>query len=96
MFNQKVIKLVFNTFFVYYKTAFNVLCFFQSSVKLFSIGFGLQLCLKFLLQINKLMKKPQVVFYNMFQPDSLKIGAFFAGFGGVFRVIIYCTFVLFR
>lgn len=67
--------------------SFNLFVYlFQSGVKLFSIGCGLQMCLKLFLQMNRLMKKPKVVFYSVFQLNTLRLGAFFAGFGGLFRV----------
>ncbi|KAG8296949.1 hypothetical protein J6590_045790 [Homalodisca vitripennis] len=57
----------------------------KNGVKLFSIGCGLQLSLKLLLQMNRIVKKPKVVF-SVFQLDTLRLGVFFAGFGGVFRL----------
>ncbi|XP_054269236.1 transmembrane protein 135-like [Macrosteles quadrilineatus] len=59
----------------------------KNGAKLFSIGCGLQLSLKLLLQMNKIMKRPKVALRNVFQLDTLRLGAFFAGFGGLFRVI---------
>lgn len=60
----------------------------QSGAKLFAIGCGLQLSLKLLLQMNKIMKRPKVALRNVLQFDTLRLGAFFAGFGGLFRVSI--------
>uniref|UniRef100_A0A1B6FXY6 Transmembrane protein 135 N-terminal domain-containing protein n=2 Tax=Cuerna arida TaxID=1464854 RepID=A0A1B6FXY6_9HEMI len=59
----------------------------KNGVKLFSIGCGLQLSLKLLLQMNRIAKTPKLVISNVFQLDTLRLGAFFAGFGGVFRMV---------
>lgn len=66
--------------------------FFQSSVRLFSIGCGLQVCVKLLLQFSRMWKKPKLIFSNVFQLDTIRLGALFAGFGGLFRVSICVRF----
>lgn len=64
-------------------------CFYytiQGTAKLFSIGYGLQVCLRLLLQIRKLVRHPKLLPGVMVQRDAFKFGAFLGGFSGLFRM----------
>uniref|UniRef100_A0A1B6CPS4 Transmembrane protein 135 N-terminal domain-containing protein n=1 Tax=Clastoptera arizonana TaxID=38151 RepID=A0A1B6CPS4_9HEMI len=68
-------------------------CLFYSmrnGLKLFAIGYGLNLCLKLLLQMKKIAYRPTLIFSHMFRMETFRLGAFFGGFGCLFRVVS-CT-----
>ncbi|XP_049804819.1 transmembrane protein 135-like isoform X2 [Schistocerca nitens] len=64
-------------------------CFYytiQGTAKLFSIGYGLQVCLRLLLQIRKLVRHPKMLPGVLVQRDAFRFGAFLGGFSGLFRM----------
>ncbi|GLG95671.1 Uncharacterized protein GBIM_02600 [Gryllus bimaculatus] len=58
----------------------------QGSLKLFSVGYSLQVCLKLLLQMKRIVKNPKLISRCLFHRDALRFGAFLGGFSGLFRV----------
>lgn len=59
----------------------------HGGAKLFAIGYGLQLCLKLLLQFKRILYRPQLIFQYMFHRDTSNFGAFFGGFGALYRIL---------
>ena len=64
-------------------------CFYyaaRSGTKLFGIGLGVQVALKLVLNIQKIVMSPRKIKDILFTKDTLKIGAFLGGFSFLFRV----------
>lgn len=65
-------------------------CFYyvmQGGTKLFTIGVGLQVTLKCLLQMKAIIRQPAQQLKKIFgSRDTLKLGAFLGGFAALFRV----------
>lgn len=60
----------------------------QGGTKLFTIGVGLQVTLKCLLQLKTIAKRPMQQLKKIFgSRDTLKLGVFLGGFAALFRVI---------
>ncbi|XP_066992281.1 transmembrane protein 135 isoform X1 [Anabrus simplex] len=57
----------------------------QGTTKLFSVGYGLQVCLRLLLQMKHLVHDPRRIKRIVFHKDAFFFGAFLGGFSGVFR-----------
>lgn len=61
----------------------------QGGTKLFTIGVGLQVTLKCLLQMKAIIRQPTVQLKKIFgSRDTLKLGTFLGGFAALFRVSI--------
>lgn len=59
----------------------------QGGTKLFTIGVGLQVTLKCLLQMKAIFRQPAAQLKRIFgSRDTLKLGAFLGGFAALFRV----------
>lgn len=58
----------------------------NGGLKLFGIGLGIQILLKMVLQIPKIVKTPRKVVSSIFSKDSMRIGAFLGGFSFIYRV----------
>lgn len=59
----------------------------QGGTKLFTIGVGLQVTLKCLLQMKAIIRQPATQLKKIFgSRDTLKLGAFLGGFAALFRV----------
>lgn len=78
------------------KLSFHQSCLHQNSclyyglhggARLFAVGYGLQLCLKLLLQFKRILYRPQLIFRYMFHRDTFNFGAFFGGFGALYRIL---------
>nr|CAD7441978.1 unnamed protein product [Timema bartmani] len=64
----------------------------QGAVKLFSLGYGLQACLRVLLQLKRVVRRPNLLPSLLVHKNALKLGAFLGGLSGIFRVnIIYVS-----
>ncbi|KRT82507.1 hypothetical protein AMK59_4448, partial [Oryctes borbonicus] len=59
----------------------------QGSTKMFSVGLGLQLVLKLILNIQTLFKSPQKFGRALFRRDTLQLASFLAGSSGIFRAV---------
>ncbi|XP_075219449.1 transmembrane protein 135-like isoform X2 [Lycorma delicatula] len=57
----------------------------QGFIKLFTVGYGLQLSLKLLLRMKKLLSKPSRIPSTVFNVNVMRLGAFFGGFSGLYR-----------
>lgn len=67
----------------------------QGGCKLFTIGVGLQVMLKCILQMKAIIRKPKVQLKKIFgNRDTIKLGIFLGGFAGLFRVIIFYFAIL--
>lgn len=53
---------------------------------MFSVGLGLQLVLKLVLNIETLFKSPKKFVSALFRRDTLQLASFLAGSSGIFRV----------
>lgn len=58
----------------------------SGGAKLFGIGFLVQLSLKMLFQIKKVVRSPAKIKGLIFARDTLKIGAFLGGFSVIYKV----------
>ncbi|XP_050429383.1 transmembrane protein 135-like [Adelges cooleyi] len=58
-----------------------------SGTRLFLIGYTLQLCLKSLLQVKRVIRKPTFVLKLMVTPDTFSLGAFLGGFSTIYRLV---------
>lgn len=59
----------------------------SGGAKLFTIGVGLQVTLKCLIQFKMISRQPLVQLKKIFgSQDTLKLGAFLGGFAALFRV----------
>ncbi|XP_063244039.1 transmembrane protein 135-like isoform X2 [Bacillus rossius redtenbacheri] len=59
----------------------------QGTVKLFSLGYGLQACLRLLLQMRRVVRRPSILPRLLFHKNALKLGAFLGGLSGTFRLV---------
>lgn len=61
---------------------------------MFSIGLGIQVTLKLVLNIKKIIQSPKNLKMILFRKDTLNLAAFLGGFSGLFRVslIPYCLY----
>lgn len=65
----------------------------QGGSKLFTIGVGLQVTLKCLLQMKAIFRQPAAQLKKIFgSRDTLKLGAFLGGFAALFRVRYHGTY----
>ncbi|PSN30243.1 hypothetical protein C0J52_23750 [Blattella germanica] len=60
--------------------------FGQSTVKLFSMGYGLQVILKALMQMRRLIRKPSMLPKILVHKNAFQLGAFFGAFSGIFKL----------
>lgn len=58
----------------------------QSGTRLFFVGYSLQLCLKSLLQANRIIRKPSYILQLMISSDTFRLGAFLGGFSTIYKV----------
>lgn len=65
-------------------------CFYyalEGGVKLFSVGLGIQISLKMLLQVTRIFTKgPGHLFRQLYSKDTFKLAIFLGGFSSLFRV----------
>ncbi|CRK95256.1 CLUMA_CG008687, isoform A [Clunio marinus] len=59
----------------------------RGGTKLFGIGLGIQVALKLVLNIQRIVKSPKKTMSIFFAKDTLKIGAFLGGFSFIYRFI---------
>ncbi|KAI4470470.1 hypothetical protein MML48_1g03976 [Holotrichia oblita] len=59
----------------------------QGTTKMFSIGLGLQLILKLVLNFQTLFKSPEKFGKALFRRDTLQLANFLAGSSGIFRAV---------
>lgn len=57
----------------------------SGSIKTFSIGFGLQLALKIVMNLSKILRNPVHLKNVLCRRDNLRLGLCFASFSGLFR-----------
>lgn len=69
-----------------------ILSRFQGGAKVFVTGYGLQLCLKILMQMKKIAKQPTVLFRAIKSSDTFSLGIFMGGFSFLYRVRV-CFFI---
>lgn len=55
----------------------------SGSLKLFGTGVGVQLALKVVFQLKRVLKSPKI----LFSKDTMKIGMFLGGFSAIFRTV---------
>lgn len=66
----------------------------QNGTKLFTIGLGIQILLKIVLQLKRIMKKgPSHLLKVLFTRDTLQLGIFLGGFSSLYRVIFYFCYM---
>lgn len=53
---------------------------------MFSIGLGIQVSLKLLLNIKRIFKSPKMLKTTLLKKDTLNLAVFLGGFTGIFRV----------
>lgn len=77
--------MMFNIFSKY----FSFDCFyFQGAGKMFSVGLGIQVALKLILNIKKVFTSPRSLKTTLFRKDNLNLAIFLGGFVGIFRVSV--------
>ncbi|XP_044737669.1 transmembrane protein 135-like [Chrysoperla carnea] len=59
----------------------------SGGVKQFSVGFGLQLCLKLLLNAKRIIKRPKHIKSVLCNKSILSLGLFLGGYSALFRLI---------
>ncbi|VVC41181.1 Transmembrane protein 135, N-terminal domain [Cinara cedri] len=59
----------------------------NSGTRLFLVGYTLQLCLKSLLQANKIIRKPTYILKLMISPSTFSLGAFLGGFSTIYKLV---------
>lgn len=59
----------------------------SSGTRLFLVGYTLQLCLKSLLQANKVLRKPNYILKLMISSDTFSLGAFLGGFSTMYKLV---------
>nr|CAD7418369.1 unnamed protein product [Timema cristinae] len=59
----------------------------SGAVKLFSLGYGLQACLRVLLQLKRVVRRPNLLPSLLVHKNALKLGAFLGGLSGIFRFV---------
>lgn len=59
---------------------------FQGGIKQFSVGFGLQLCLKLLLNAKRIIKRPKHMKTVVLNKNILSLGLFLGGYSSLYRV----------
>jgi putative component of membrane protein insertase Oxa1/YidC/SpoIIIJ protein YidD len=57
----------------------------EAFTKLFGLGVGIQVTLRTVLQLRKIIKDPKVLKKVLFSRDTVRLGLFFGGFAGLFR-----------
>uniref|UniRef100_A0A8D8YHK3 Transmembrane protein 135 n=1 Tax=Cacopsylla melanoneura TaxID=428564 RepID=A0A8D8YHK3_9HEMI len=62
----------------------------QGGGKLFSVGLGLEFCLKLLLNMKRIIRRPTTVANVLMRPSTLRLGGFLGGFSTIFRAVS-CT-----
>ncbi|KAJ9594711.1 hypothetical protein L9F63_013985 [Diploptera punctata] len=62
-------------------------CTYYGFVKLFSLGYGLQLCLRVLMQMRRLIRKPSLFPKLLIHRNAIQLGAFLGGFSGIFKLM---------
>lgn len=53
---------------------------------MFTVGLGLQMTLKLILNMKKAFRSPQAMKQVLWRRDILQLGTFLGGFSGLFRV----------
>lgn len=53
---------------------------------MFSIGYGLQIGFRILIQMKRFVKNPKLIFKQFIHKDAFNLGIFLGGFSGVYRV----------
>lgn len=53
---------------------------------MFTVGVGIQLTLRLILNVKKAFKSPQAMKQVLFRSDALQLATFLGGFSGLFRV----------
>lgn len=53
---------------------------------MFTIGLGIQVTLKLVLNLKRVMQSPRNLKTILFKKDTLNLAAFLGGFSGLFRV----------
>ncbi|KAK7601865.1 hypothetical protein V9T40_009306 [Parthenolecanium corni] len=62
----------------------------EGGAKVFVTGYGLQLCLKILMQLKKIIKRPTLLFRAVKSSETFSLGVFLGGFSFLYR-LISCT-----
>jgi hypothetical protein len=60
----------------------------QGVGKMFSIGLGIQLTLKLVLNVRRLIQSPKNLRTILFKKDTLNLAVFLGGFSGLFRAVL--------
>lgn len=55
---------------------------------MFSVGLGIQVALKLILNIKKVFTSPRSLKTTLFRKDNLNLAIFLGGFVGIFRVSV--------
>lgn len=60
---------------------------------MFSVGLGIQLSLKLILNIRRIVQSPRYLRTILFKKDTLNLAMFLGGFAGIFRVcmLLHCN-----
>jgi hypothetical protein len=64
----------------------------SKGTRLFGIGLGVQVALKLILNIQRIVKSPKKAFDVLWRKDTMKIGAFLGGFSFLYRVSFVMNF----
>lgn len=59
----------------------------RDGTKVFAIGYGLQLCLRILMQMRRIVRQPVLLLKTLKKPDTFSLGAFLGGFSFLYRFI---------
>ncbi|XP_021928347.1 transmembrane protein 135-like isoform X2 [Zootermopsis nevadensis] len=59
----------------------------EGAVKLFALGYSLQVCLRILMQMKRLIRKPSLFPKLLIHRNAFKLGAFLGGFSGIFKLM---------
>lgn len=66
----------------------------QGAVRLFALGYGLQVCLHILMQARRAVRKPSLLPKLLIHRKAFQLGAFLGGFSAVFKVPIVLLMTL--
>jgi hypothetical protein len=62
---------------------------FQGALKLFTVGYSLQVCLLVLMQMRRSIRKPSLFPRLLIHRKAFQLGAFLGGFSGVYKATIF-------
>ncbi|KAK9885940.1 hypothetical protein WA026_013817 [Henosepilachna vigintioctopunctata] len=60
----------------------------QGAWKMFGLGLGIQIAIKLVLNMTKIVKSPTLMKHILFKKENINLGAFMGGFAGLFRATL--------